>query len=66
MKTGCPLAVLLPNSTIRSLSMTSVYEQVVAATPMARFSAVVEGAWHTRAALSTLLVPIARVAFCAA
>ena len=44
MNTGCPLAVLLPNSTIRSLSMTSVYEHVVAATPIARFNAVVDGA----------------------
>ena len=49
----------------RSLSITSRYEHVVAATPIACFSAVVDGAWHTRAALSTLFVPIARAAFCA-
>ena len=31
MNTGCALATLAPNSTMRSLSMTSVYEHVVAA-----------------------------------
>jgi hypothetical protein len=36
---------------------------VVAASPSERFSATVLGAWQTRAALSTLLVPIARIAF---
>ncbi len=55
MNTGWPLATLEPNSTMRSLSITSVYEQVVAATPIVFFSAVVDGAWQTRAALSTLL-----------
>ena len=65
MKTGCPLATLAPKSTIRSLLMTSVYEHVVAATPMVRFNVVVDGAWHTRAALSMLLVPTKRVNFCA-
>ncbi len=65
MNTGCALATLAPNSTMRSLSMTSVYEHVVAATPIVFFSAVVDGAWHTRAALSTLFVPRNRVTFCA-
>ena len=63
MNTGCALATLAPNSTMRSLSITSVYEHVVAATPIVRFSAVVDGAWQTRAALSTLLVPMTRVIF---
>ena len=65
MNTGCALATLAPKSTIRSLSMTSVYEHVVAPTPIARFRMVVDGAWHTRAALSMLLVPRKRVTFCA-
>ena len=59
MKTGWPLATSEPNRTTRSLSITSRYEQVVAATPIAAFNAVVDGAWQTRAALSTLFVPIA-------
>ena len=65
MNTGWPLATSEPNSTIRSLSITSRYEHVVAATPIASLSAVVDGAWHTRAALSTLFVPMKRAAFCA-
>ncbi len=52
--------------TIRSEPIQSVYEQVVAADPMACFSATVEGEWQIRAALSTELVPRARTAFCAA
>ena len=43
MNTGCALATLAPKRTMRSLSITSVYEQVVAPTPMARFSVVVDG-----------------------
>ena len=35
----------------------------MAATPIAFFSAAVEGAWQTRAALSTLLVPRNRATF---
>ncbi len=65
MNTGWPLATLAPNSTMRSLLMTSVYEHVVAATPIVFFSVVVDGAWHTRAALSMLLLPRKRVNFCA-
>ena len=65
MNTGWALATLAPNSTMRSLSMTSVYEHVVAPTPIVRFSVVVDGAWQTRAALSMLLVPRNRVTFCA-
>ena len=59
------MATLAPNSTIRSLLMTSVYEHVVAATPMDFLRVVVDGAWHTRAALSMLLLPRNRVNFCA-
>ena len=44
MNTGCAFATLAPKSTIKSLSMTSVYEHVVAPTPIARFSVVVDGA----------------------
>ena len=44
MNTGCALATSEPNSTMRSLSITSRYEHVVAATPIASFSAVVDGA----------------------
>ncbi len=58
MKTGWAFATSEPKSTIRSLPMTSVYEHVVAPTPSVSFSAIVDGAWHTRAALSTLLVPM--------
>ncbi len=65
MNTGWPLATFAPNSTMRSLLMTSVYEHVVAATPMVFFNVVVDGAWQTRAALSMLLVPRNRVTFCA-
>ena len=65
MNTGCAFATLAPKSTMRSLLITSVYEHVVAATPIVRLSAVVDGAWQTRAALSTLLVPRNRVIFCA-
>ena len=65
MNTGCALATLAPNRMIRSLPITSVYEHVVAATPICCLSAVVDGAWHTRAALSTLFVPMKRVTFCA-
>ena len=43
--------------------MRSRYEIVVAAAPTACFSAPVEGAWQTRAALSTLLVPRKRATF---
>ncbi len=38
---------------------------MVAATPIVRLSAVVDGEWQTRAALSTLFVPMTRVIFCA-
>ena len=65
MKTGCALATFAPNSTMRSLWITSVYEQVVAAAPIALQSTPVDGAWQTRAALSTLFVPRNRVTFCA-
>ena len=65
MNTGWALATSAPNSTMRSLSITSRYEHVVAATPIVSFSAVVDGAWQTRAALSTLFVPMQRAAFCA-
>ena len=65
MNTGCALATFAPKSTMRSELITSVYEHVVAAIPMVRFSAVVDGAWHTRAALSTLFVPRKRTTFCA-
>ena len=63
MKTGWALATSAPKSTMRSLSMTSRYEHVVAATPIDSLSAEVDGAWHTRAALSTLFVPMKRAAF---
>ncbi len=43
MKTGCAFATFAPNSTMSSESITSVYEQVVAAMPIVRFSAVVDG-----------------------
>ena len=66
MKTGCAFATSAPNSTTRSLSMTSRYEHVVAATPIACFNAPVDGAWQTRAALSMLFVPMKRATFCAA
>ena len=66
MNTGWPLATLAPKSTIRSLLMTSVYEHVVAATPIVRLSVTVDGAWQTRAALSTLFVPRKRMVFWAA
>ncbi len=64
--TGWLLATLEPMNTIRSLLSQSVYEHVVAATPIASFSPKVLGEWHTRAALSMALVPMARAAFCAA
>ncbi|MEJ2288625.1 MAG: hypothetical protein P8Y02_08270 [Deinococcales bacterium] len=38
---------------------------VVAATPSPALSPTVLGEWHTLAALSTLFVPSARIAFCA-
>jgi hypothetical protein len=63
MTTGWALATLLPNSTTRSVSMRSVYEMVVAPTPMALFSVLVEGAWQTRAALSMLGEPRNRTTF---
>ena len=65
MNTGWPLATLEPNNTMRSLLITSVYEQVVAATPIVFLRVVVDGAWQTRAALSMLLLPRKRVNFCA-
>ena len=37
----------------------------MAPTPIVRFSATVEGAWHTRAALSMFGLPRNRVTFCA-
>jgi hypothetical protein len=62
MNTGWLLAGFEPQSTTRSLSMTSVSEQVDAATPMVALSPRVEGAWHTRAAESTEAMPMARAA----
>jgi hypothetical protein len=58
--------MLEPMNTTRSLPIQSVYEQVVAATPTDSFSPNVLGEWHTLAALSIELVPIARTAFWAA
>jgi hypothetical protein len=65
MKTGCALATSDPTRTTRSARSTSLYEQVVAATPTVRFNAPVEGAWQIRAALSMLFVPRKRATFCA-
>ena len=65
MNTGCAFATSEPTRTTRSAFSTSVYEHVVAATPMVRFSAPVEGAWQMRAALSMLFVPRKRATFCA-
>src|SRR5690606_15404048 len=62
MKTGWLFAGFAPQSTTRSLSMTSVREQVDAATPMDAFSPSVDGAWHTRAAESIDAMPRARAA----
>ena len=61
--TGWLLAMFEPTNTTRSLPIPSRYEQVVAAMPIISLSAVVLGAWHTRAALSMALVPMARTAF---
>ena len=66
MNTGWLLAGFDPMSTMRSLSSTSGNEHVVAAAPMASLRATVDGAWHRRAALSTLAMPIARAALPAA
>ena len=63
MTTGWALATSEPNSTIRSDAIRSVYEIVVAPAPTIVLSAAVDGAWHTRAALSTLLEPRKRVTF---
>jgi len=60
------LATLDPMKTIRSVPIQSVYEQVVAATPSALLRPNVLGEWQIRAALSILLLPSARTAFCAA
>ena len=62
MNTGWLFAGLAPQSTMRSLSMTSWSEQVHAATPMVALRPRVEGAWHTRAAESTDAMPMARAA----
>ena len=62
MNTGGLLAGLAPQITMRSLSMTSCSEQVVAATPMVCLSPRVDGAWQTRAAESTPAMPMARAA----
>ena len=64
--TGWLLGVLEPKKMIRSAPIQSRYEQVVAPWPSVFFIAEVEAAWHSRAELSTWLVPIARAAFCAA
>ena len=45
--------------------MTSVYEQVVAATPIVRLSAVVDGAWQTAPRCRRCWCRSTRVAFCA-
>ena len=62
MNTGWLLAGFEPQSTMRSLSITSWSEQVDAATPIVSFRPSVEGAWQTRAAESTMATPIARAA----
>ncbi len=62
MNTGWLLAGLVPQSTTRSLSITSWSEHVEAATPMVSLRPTVDGAWQTRAAESTLATPMARAA----
>ena len=62
MNTGWLLAGFVPHSTTRSLSSTSCSEHVEAATPIVALRPTVEGAWHTRAAESTLATPMARAA----
>ena len=62
MNTGWLLAGLVPHSTTRSVSSTSLSEQVEAATPIDALSPRVDGAWQTRAAESMLAVPRARAA----
>ena len=67
MNTGWLFAGLEPHSTTRrASSITSRYEQVVAPTPIVSLRPTVEGAWHTRAAESTLATPRARAALPAA
>ena len=60
MNTGWLFAGFVPQSTTRSLSMTSCSEQVDAATPIVSFKPTVDGAWQTRAAESTLAASTAR------
>jgi hypothetical protein len=62
VNTGWLLATFVPHSTIRSLSITSWSEQVLALTPIVAFMPSVLGAWQTRAAESTLATPMARAA----
>ena len=66
MNTGWLLAGFEPQMTIRSLSITSCSEHVEAATPMVDLRPSVDGAWHTRAAESTVAMPMARAALPAA
>ena len=60
------MATFEPMKTIRSVPIQSVYEHVVAPTPIASFRPKVLGEWQTRAALSIEFVPSARTAFWAA
>ncbi len=62
MNTGWLLAGFVPQSTTRSLSITSCNEHVDAATPIDPLRPIVEGAWHTRAAESIPATPMARAA----
>jgi hypothetical protein len=63
--TGWSFAGLAPRKTIKSASYQSLYEHVVAATPTVLFKPLVDGEWHSRAELSTSLLPRYRITFCA-